>query len=163
MVDLATTLLGKTAEMEAIAETRHGLPDAIQLLAPCTVGNGRLKILDMDKFAMTLYDRKTLAGVRVWLDPKKVAKFQDITNWFLRKANSKGQPMDALINNIFRADKGVLSSAPVMITRYSLPTKKRAVKICTICQEAYAGSHGNTCLSCQGHGYYDYELYEAPN
>jgi formylmethanofuran dehydrogenase subunit E len=40
MVDLARELIGIDTEADAIVETRHCLPDAIQLFTPCTVGNG---------------------------------------------------------------------------------------------------------------------------
>ena len=56
MIDLARELVGEYVEMDAIVETRHCLPDAIQLFTPCTVGNGWMKILDWDKFALSLYD-----------------------------------------------------------------------------------------------------------
>jgi formylmethanofuran dehydrogenase subunit E len=68
MVDWAQELLGHEVEADAIVETRHCLPDAVQLFTPCTCGNGWLKILDWDKFALCLYDKKTLNGYRVWMD-----------------------------------------------------------------------------------------------
>ena len=54
MVDLAQELIGCQTEADAVVETRHCLPDAIQLFTPCTIGNGWLKILDWDKFAPRL-------------------------------------------------------------------------------------------------------------
>ncbi|MGA9538924.1 MAG: formylmethanofuran dehydrogenase subunit E family protein, partial [Desulfobacterales bacterium] len=62
MVDLAQELIGIDTEADAIVETRHCLPDAIQLFTPCTVGNGWMKILDWDKFALSLYDRRERNG-----------------------------------------------------------------------------------------------------
>jgi len=78
MVDLCQALIGKDVEADAIVESRHCLPDAIQIFTPCTVGNGWLKILDWDKFAITLYDRHTCDGYRVWLDLEKLRAFTDI-------------------------------------------------------------------------------------
>ncbi len=57
MVDWAREQLDPGVEADAIVETRHCLPDAVQILTPCTVGNGWLKVLDWDKFALSLYDR----------------------------------------------------------------------------------------------------------
>jgi len=65
MVDMARELLGPGVEADAIVESRHCLPDAIQLFTPCTVGNGWLKVLDWDKFALSFYDRIKLKGYRV--------------------------------------------------------------------------------------------------
>jgi len=58
MVDYDLELVGKEVEADAIVETRFCLPDAVQLLTPCTCGNGWLKVLDWDKFALSLYDKK---------------------------------------------------------------------------------------------------------
>ncbi len=60
MVDWAQELLGGHVEADAIVETRHCLPDAVQLLTPCTCGNGWMKVLDWDKFALSLYDKRSL-------------------------------------------------------------------------------------------------------
>lgn len=65
MVDWARELIGPQVEADAVVESRHCLPDAVQLFTPCTVGNGWLKILDWDKYALTLYDRRRRAGHRV--------------------------------------------------------------------------------------------------
>ena len=58
---------------DAICETRNCLPDAVQLLTPCTIGNGWLKVVNVGRFALTLYDKYQGEGVRVYLDPAKVA------------------------------------------------------------------------------------------
>ena len=68
MVDYALELVGKEVEADAIVDTRFCLPDAVQLLTPCTFGNGWMKVLDWDKFALSLYDKKTREGFRVRLD-----------------------------------------------------------------------------------------------
>jgi formylmethanofuran dehydrogenase subunit E len=43
MVDLARRQLPPEVLFDAVCETRHCLPDAVQLLTPCTLGNGWLK------------------------------------------------------------------------------------------------------------------------
>ena len=59
-----------------VTETVVCLPDAVQLLTPCTIGNGFLQILDWGKFALTGYDRETLAGVRVWLNDEALTDWE---------------------------------------------------------------------------------------
>ena len=63
--ELIRNHLGLNIEADAIVETRHCLPDAIQLFTPCTFGNGWMKVLDWDKFALSLYDKHRLDGFRV--------------------------------------------------------------------------------------------------
>jgi formylmethanofuran dehydrogenase subunit E len=60
MVDWGLELLGGGVEFDAIVETSHCLPDAVQIFTPCTIGNGWMKILDWDKFAISFYGRRTL-------------------------------------------------------------------------------------------------------
>jgi formylmethanofuran dehydrogenase subunit E len=81
IVDLAQEHIDPDVEADAIVETSHCLPDAVQLFTPCTYGNGWMKVVDWDKFALTLYDKKTLEGVRVWLDIEKSRRFTDIYSW----------------------------------------------------------------------------------
>ncbi|MDP2840033.1 MAG: formylmethanofuran dehydrogenase subunit E family protein, partial [Syntrophales bacterium] len=57
MVDLAQSHIALDVEADAIVETVHCLPDAVQLFTPCTCGNGWMKVIDWDKFAITLYDK----------------------------------------------------------------------------------------------------------
>ena len=69
MVDVADQELGPTPYLNIVTETVICLPDAVQLLTPCTIGNGFLQVLGWGKFALTSYDLLTLSGVRVWLNP----------------------------------------------------------------------------------------------
>jgi len=78
MVDWARELIGPEVEADAIAETERCLPDAVQLFTPCTLGNGWLRVLDWDRFALTLYDRFDRMGVRVWLDAGKTSAYPPI-------------------------------------------------------------------------------------
>ncbi len=46
MVDLALKNLPKGEFFDALCETPACLPDAVQLLTPCTVSNGWLKVVN---------------------------------------------------------------------------------------------------------------------
>ena len=69
MVEVARRQLPAEVLFDAICETRNCLPDAIQILTPCTIGNGWLKVVNVGRFALTLYDKYQGEGVRVFLDP----------------------------------------------------------------------------------------------
>jgi formylmethanofuran dehydrogenase subunit E len=155
MVDMAQEHIGPDVEADAIVETIRCLPDAIQLFTPCTYGNGWMKVVDWDKFALTLYDKKTLEGVRVWLDLEKSKRFPDIYNWYMRLAPKKDLPLDVLLKSIEVAGRHVLSSFPVQVVRYHGKIKKGRIEICSGCGEAYPASQGERCLACQGKGYYE--------
>lgn len=154
MVDWARKLVGKHVEADAIVETRHCLPDAIQLFTPCTIGNGWMKILDWDKFAFSFYDRTERNGYRVWLDLEKAKQFPDLYNWYMRLVPKNALPLKILIDTILSAGRSVLSSEPVYITQMYKRDKKGTTAICPICMEAYAEKLEKACVSCQGRGYY---------
>ncbi|MGW8186774.1 MAG: FmdE family protein, partial [Desulfobacterales bacterium] len=118
MVDLAQELIGIETEADAIVETRHCLPDAIQLFTPCTVGNGWMKILDWDKFALSLYDRRERNGYRVWFDLAKARRFPNLYKWFMRLVPKKELPLDVLLETILSAGRSVLSSQAIYVTAY---------------------------------------------
>jgi formylmethanofuran dehydrogenase subunit E len=155
MVDLAYEDLGREVEADAIVETRRCLPDALQIFTPCTVGNGWLKILDLGKFALSLYDRHTREGRRVWLDLDKARdSHPTIYKWFMGLASKKELPIEVLHEAIFTAGKSILSSAGIRVVEYGERQKKGEVRICENCHEAYLADQGTPCQACQGKGYY---------
>ena len=72
MVDMAMQRLPAGALFDAVCETAKCLPDAVQLLTPCTWGNGWLKVVPLDRYAVTLFDKGSLHGVRVHVDPARL-------------------------------------------------------------------------------------------
>ncbi len=155
MVDKARRLVGEGIEFDAIVETRHCLPDAVQLFTPCTVGNGWLKIIDWDKFALTLYDRHENSGFRVWLDLDKARAFPNLYNWYQRLVSKKDLPLEVLLETILDAGDSVLSSAAVTMTRFNRREKKGRTRVCPRCREAYGEGQGLICAACGGKHYYE--------
>lgn len=158
MVDKARKLVGEGIEFDAIVETRHCLPDAIQLFTPCTVGNGWLKIVDWDKFALTLFDRHDKSGFRVWFDLDKARAFPNLYNWYQRLVPKKDLPLEILLETIIEAEDSVLSSAAVNMTRFYQRGKKGPTRICPQCKEAYGENQGLICESCIGENYCELKL-----
>lgn len=154
MVDLAQEHIGPDVEADAIVESAHCLPDAVQLFTPCTYGNGWMKVIDWDKFALTLYDKKTLEGFRVCLDLKKSRRFPDIYNWYMRLVPKRDLPLDLLLKRIEEAGREILSCAPVQVVQSHGKRRKGEIDVCAECGEAYPTSQGDRCLACQGKGYY---------
>ncbi len=157
MVDWALELVrarsGERVEADAIVESRHCLPDAVQIFTPCTVGNGWLKVLDWDKFALCLYDKHALIGCRVWVDLEKARAFPRISDWYLQRVSKQDLPLEQILDAIVSAGRSVLSCRPVRVTRLHGPVKKKAMAICPGCGEAYPLAQGGRCLACQGGGY----------
>jgi formylmethanofuran dehydrogenase subunit E len=91
MVDRAVRSLPDNILYDAVCETNTCLPDAVQILTPCTIGNGWLKIAYTGRFAMTLYDKQSGEGVRVFLDAKKVEAWPEIKTWYYKLKPKKNR------------------------------------------------------------------------
>jgi formylmethanofuran dehydrogenase subunit E len=151
MVDLARRRLPEGLLFDAICETRACLPDAVQLLTPCTIGNGWLKVINLGRFAVNLYDKYEGDGVRVWLDPAKTAAWPEVHSWYLKLKPKAEQDKELLLAQIKEAGPEVLSWRPVRIRPHLLTRKSRGrLVICPLCREAYPAQDGGICRACQG-------------
>ena len=157
MVDWALEQIGPDVEADAIVESRHCLPDAVQLFTPCTVGNGWLKVLDWDKFALSLYDRRKLNGCRVWFNLEKARKYPDLFNWYMRLVPKGDLPLEVLLEVIFDAKRSVLSSRSIRMINSFERIKKGEIAVCSGCGEAYPVSQGPQCTACRGGAYFEYQ------
>ena len=108
MVDLARRQLPPEILFDAVSETRNCLPDAIQLLTPCTLGNGWLKVVNLGRYALTFYDKYQGEGVRVFLDPARVADWPEINSWYLKLKPKKEQDSALLQEQIREAGTQIL-------------------------------------------------------
>jgi formylmethanofuran dehydrogenase subunit E len=151
MVEVARQHLPAEALFDAISETRNCLPDAIQILTPCTVGNGWLKVVNVGRFALTLYDKYAGEGVRVWLDPKKTADWPKINTWYLKLKPKREQDSARLFEDIEAAGPTILSWQRVTLRPQFLGKRSRGrMAICPLCREAFPGQDGGICRACQG-------------
>jgi formylmethanofuran dehydrogenase subunit E len=154
MVDWAFELLGIDSDPKAVVENRYFLPDAVQQLTPCTVGNGRLVILDWDKMALSLFDRRRMAGYRVWLDLKKTRSCPALYTWQMRLPLPTRKSSDHVISEVLRAGRSVLSCRAVPITKDFVSPREDAMDVCPQCDEAFPVRQGSRCKACQGESYY---------
>ena len=155
MVDLAKKNLPDEILFDAISETSSCLPDAIQLLTPCTIGNGWLKIMDYGRYALCLFDKYSGEGVRVFLDSKKVENWPEIRDWFFKLKTKKEQDPNRLRDEIIDAGPDILTLQQVTVENTFLGKKgKGAVANCPACKEAYPVKDGTSCLACQGNSPY---------
>jgi formylmethanofuran dehydrogenase subunit E len=155
MVNLAREHLREGTLFNAICETSVCLADAIQLLTPCTIGNGWVKIINLGRFALSLYDKDHGNGVRVFLDPKTLDKWPEIRSWFFKIKPKAEQDMELLIAQIKEAGETLCGIHPVQVRPELLKKQKRGeIVICPRCQEAYPARDGKICRGCQGESPY---------
>jgi formylmethanofuran dehydrogenase subunit E len=156
MINIAMERIPKGILFNVICETAYCLPDAVQLLTPCTVGNGWLKIIDLGRFAVSLYGKNDGKGVRIYLDAKKLQDWDEIKAWFLKLKDKKEQNVERLREQIRKAGCDIYKIYPVRIKpQYLIKRSKGSIGICNKCGEAYPVKDGTICRGCQGNSPYD--------
>jgi formylmethanofuran dehydrogenase subunit E len=147
MVETAMKNLPEGVLFDAICETQTCLPDAVQLLTPCTIGNGWLKVLGFGRYALCLYDKYEGDGVRVFLDPKKLEDWPEIKSWFFKLKPKKEQDATALRDQIIDAGPEILTIERVHVDMARFAKKgKGAIATCPSCGEAYRQKTGHPVL-----------------
>lgn len=154
MLDSALSKLPPTPYLNVVCETVVCLPDAVQLLTPCTIGNGFLQTLDWGKFALTVYDRKTLHGVRASLDHPRLPSFPEVHQWFDRSARPGPKPeFDDLADEILAAAGELIVCREVAVLKALKETQAIQTRFCPDCGESYAQRLGSKCPACAGEAY----------
>ena len=156
MVDCAFKNLPEGDFFDALCETRACLPDAIQLLTPCTYGNGWLTVENLGRYALTMYEKYGGRGVRVWVDSAKIVNWPEINSWFFKLKPKDQQDSRELYAQIKQAGSTLFSMAPVKVRGHLIKKKgKGRIVVCPVCREAYPENHGASCLACQGNSPYE--------
>ncbi len=156
MLDRSLLRLGSTPYLNVVVETVVCLPDAVQLLTPCTIGNGFLQVLDWGKFALTVYDRMSLRGVRAWLEHDELERYPLIRNWFERTGRPREKPpFERLSKEILSATDKLICLRKVRLHRSLKDTKPVLTGRCPTCGESYPLRLGSACPACSGKAYYE--------
>ncbi|MGA2933878.1 MAG: FmdE family protein [Methanomicrobiales archaeon] len=161
MVDYALELLGASPgeRLYAVCETRKCAPDPIQVILGCTAGNKGLQVLPIGRFALTLNrpsEGPTSDGVRVYVDPAKVAEYPAIRAWYTNAPGfDKREQEGPLFDEIFRAGRRILSHKRV---RVKVPGKEKwEAALCSCCGEMVPGDllEDGACMGCGSLAYYE--------
>ena len=155
MVDLAHRNLPQGEFFDAICETRKCLPDAIQILTPCTVGNGWLRIVNLGRFALSLFEKYTGNGVRLYVDSQKLDGWPELRAFFFKLKPKREQDFEALMGEVRLAQASIFGLQEVIVNLDSAKTHHRgAFAVCRSCGEGHPVEDGETCLGCQGEAPY---------
>ncbi len=152
MVELALERLEKGTDLLAMAEYSVDIPDAIQLLTKCTVGNGKLIIHETGKYALTLFDRKTGKGIRSFVDSKNLEKFPLLNKWIMHEARISRDEMPDLIDSIISDYDSIISVMKVVVSEdiYEDIGEEDSFIMCPLCFEPMAAKYGDKCAFCKG-------------
>ena len=155
MVDTALNNTPEGEFFDALCETKSCLPDAVQLLTPCTVGNGWLRIVDVGRYAVTLYEKYGGEGVRVYLDSSKLNAWPVINEWFFKLKPKKDQDSKLLFEQIRDAGTSLYSMQKVRVqSQFMEKRSKGDIAVCPLCGEAYPLKDGEICRGCRDENLY---------
>lgn len=151
MVEMAKSRLPEGTLFEAVVETGKCLPDAVQLLTLCSVGNNWMKIHNLGRYAVTLFDKYTGEGVRVSVDSTKLSQWPEIESWLLKRKPKAEQDQAQLLREIEEAgDSLCKAEAVTMKRRFMGHAHMGGVGVCPLCHEPYPVEDGAVCRGCQG-------------
>lgn len=151
IIDLAMKNLPEGEFFDVVCETPVCLPDAVQILTPCTIGNGWLSIIPFGRFAVTFYEKYTGAGVRVYLDTEKLNNWPEVRDWYFKKKKKHEQNKELLLTQIKEAGHGLLGVQKLQVDPEKVRRRKLGpVGVCPACGEAYPSRDGDSCRNCQG-------------
>ena len=161
MTDYALDLLGSTPDQKlfAVCETPKCAPDALQVIARCTTGNNRLKIMPIGKFAITVNaatDGASAKAIRVYIDLKKLKNYPVIDMWYANSPSYDKKTMDTkLQETIFSAGRNILSFEWVRVP--VTPKAKWKSVTCPTCGDPVPDYmiEGDHCGACGSMKYYE--------
>jgi formylmethanofuran dehydrogenase subunit E len=151
MVEAALKHMPSGILFNALSETHKCLPDAIQLLTPCTIGNGWLSIRNFGRFALAFYDKETGKGIRVCLDPARIEEWPEIKIWYYKLKPKEEVDSEILLDSIHKAGSSLCRLQEIQIQPVLLKKVKRGNRIiCPQCLEAYPDDGHGACPACRG-------------
>ncbi len=163
MVDLAMKHMPEGVLFDAISETTYCLPDAVQLLTPCTTGNGWLKVQNLGRYAVSLYHKYTGEGVRVCIDSDKIQLYPELYAWFYKTKPKKEQDNQLILSQIREAKIDICRVENIRVQSRLLKKRhKNRIETCPFCGEAYPEDHGRICRACQGQTPYQTTMDNQP-
>lgn len=150
MVDMAMNRMPSGVLFDAVCETAKCLPDAVQLLTPCTWGNGWLRVVPIGRYALTLYAKNNGRGTRVYVNPAQLEPYPETRYWFYGIKPKRKDKTDLLLQEIRQAQDRLYGVQDVRVQPEFMlknPSDRRA--ICPECREAYPAGHGPVCRGCR--------------
>jgi formylmethanofuran dehydrogenase subunit E len=161
MVDRAMEELGARPgeKVFAVAETKKCLPDPLQVIAHCTIGNNRLRVLNAGRFAIAM-NRPSLSdaaeGVRVSVDSARLGEFPALRAWFMHdRAFDERTMTAALFDDILGGGRRYLAIERVLVQFE--PKQEWSSGRCDTCGEPVPDTllTSGVCSICGAQRYYE--------
>ncbi len=160
MVDLALEMLDANPDdrLYAVCETRKCAPDPLQVIAHCTFGNLRLRVLPIGRFAITMnvFTRAPVVeGVRVFVDSSKLDGYPAIKAWYTHSPDFDKPQEASLVKEILAVGRGILTHERVRLK--IVPKEDWHPETCPSCGEMIPHNMlvDGACAGCGSLVYYE--------
>lgn len=155
MVEMARAALPQGTLFEVVVESKKCLPDAVQLLTLCSAGNNWMKVINLGRYALSMFDKYTGEGVRVHVDQDKLRAWPEISAWYMKTKPKREQDTAALFRELEEAGDTILGIRAIRIrSRLLGHSHMGVIGVCPRCNEAYPVDDGVLCRGCQGEAPY---------
>ncbi len=151
MLNIAKRVLDADSgeQLYVTCETYNCLPDPFQILAGCTIGNGKLKIRDYGKMAVMVNKRapdgqKLIRSVRIVLDPAKTVRYPGLHGWYMK---TEKVTHEEAVSILIDAGESVYTYRVMDIELREKPEKR--IALCNNCGESFVRKNdGALCQEC---------------
>ena len=107
--------------------------------------------MNVGRYALTLYNKESGEGVRVFVDTEKLEAWPELKTWFFKLKTKKEQDADLLSKQIKEAGSGICGVQKVKVADRFIKRRPRgSLAVCPKCQEGYPLDDGPLCLACSG-------------
>jgi formylmethanofuran dehydrogenase subunit E len=105
----------------------------------------------LSDYALSLFDKYTGEGVRVYLDARKQSRWEDVADWYLKRKPKPEQNSERILKQIRAAGDRMVAVEPVLVQDdFLIKRSKGSIRFCPLCREAYPERHGELCRRCRG-------------
>ena len=161
MVDYALSLLNAkpTEKLYGIAESQKCIPDALQVITNCTIGNNRLRIISTGRFAICMNrasEAETAEGVRICMNPASLHDTPALQAWFANSKDFDKKTMSKqVVTDILKKGRKMLLCEKVRIP--IIPKEKWDTGVCSSCGEHIPSYmlEGDICPGCGSLKYFE--------
>jgi len=112
-------------------------------------------VINLGRYALSLYDKDSGDGVRVFLDPRKLTSWPEVETWLFKRKTKAEQDKELLLAQMAEAGAGLCGVQSVKIQQRLLKKQTRGrITLCPLCSEPYPERDGAICRACQGEAPY---------
>jgi len=107
--------------------------------------------MNLGRFALSLYDKHSGKGVRVFVDAQKIRAWPEVEAWLFKLKTKQEQDGQLILEQMRQAGPELYGIETVTIQPQFLGKRRRGgIGCCNLCGEPYPVDDGAVCRACAG-------------